>query len=542
MFGEEAVAVETPAGGGVVVRTRRLARGAYCVLADGANSRLRRGMGVQMVGGGVIQHLVSMHFRSPTLAKIISRRPGMLYFVCGPEAVVTLVVHSLKEAEFVAQIPFFPPLQSLADFSPEVCRNLVEAAAGAPCHDVDIRDLRTWGMRAQVAEKFSVGNRVFLMGDAAHVFPPAGGFGMNTGIHDAHNLAWKLAAVLKGVAGEDLLATYEQERKPIAENNAAVSVANWEDAIRVPAALGLDPSSAALLNHFASGVAAKCLPAGAAKGLLNLGLFIGRRASGLHGPMTHWRRQQLTSIFESGKSLRLLYPNEDLAYRYESNAVLEESIKGRSEGAPSRSAPFVPATRLGVRLPHCPLLMRRPAPQAARTPGTSDVTVCGEARPAEVSTLDLVPSKDVAMLLLVGDDVSDGSWAQAAVDLQRRGHRLQIARVCMGAADVGTKPLQRSSRHCSAPVSASGNTQTLIIDHAAVAKGYAGNVLRGVDVAEDAEGRWNDVRGVGDDGAVMVRPDGHVCWMSSGRPERDGCAELLWVLNKAFCRSVGNAD
>ena len=70
-----------------------------------------------------------------------------------------------------------------------------------------------WQSTADIAESFCQG-RVFLAGDAAHVMPPYGGFGGNTGIHDAHNLAWKLALVLKGIAGPDLLSTYEPERRP----------------------------------------------------------------------------------------------------------------------------------------------------------------------------------------------------------------------------------------------------------------------------------------------------------------------------------------
>ena len=70
-------------------------------------------------------------------------------------------------------------------------------------------------MAAQTAERFRAG-RVFLAGDAAHLIPPVGGYGMNTGIQDAHNLAWKLAGVLAGWAGPSLLETYEAERQPVA--------------------------------------------------------------------------------------------------------------------------------------------------------------------------------------------------------------------------------------------------------------------------------------------------------------------------------------
>ncbi len=72
-----------------------------------------------------------------------------------------------------------------------------------------------WDATADTAERFQKG-RVFLVGDAAHVMPPSGGFGGNTGVQDAHNIAWKLALVLKGLAGPDLLATYDLERRPAA--------------------------------------------------------------------------------------------------------------------------------------------------------------------------------------------------------------------------------------------------------------------------------------------------------------------------------------
>ena len=85
-----------------------------------------------------------------------------------------------------------------------------------PDAKVEIEDIANWHAVAEVAERFQDG-RVFLVGDAAHVMPPMGGFGGNTGVQDAHNLAWKIALVLKGLAGPDLLSTYNTERQPIGE-------------------------------------------------------------------------------------------------------------------------------------------------------------------------------------------------------------------------------------------------------------------------------------------------------------------------------------
>jgi len=94
-------------------------------------------------------------------------------------------------------------------------RELVHAALGTKDVEVTVEDVMPWQSVADVAERFQDG-RVFLAGDAAHVMPPYGGFGGNTGIADAHNLAWKLALVVRGKAGPGLLSTYEPERRPAA--------------------------------------------------------------------------------------------------------------------------------------------------------------------------------------------------------------------------------------------------------------------------------------------------------------------------------------
>jgi hypothetical protein len=102
-----------------------------------------------------------------------------------------------------------------ADVSESRMIELVRAGVGKPDLPVRIDGYSRWRATADVAQKLQDG-RVFIIGDAAHLMPPNGGFGGNTGIHDAHNLAWKLAQVIRGQAHPRLLETYATERRPVA--------------------------------------------------------------------------------------------------------------------------------------------------------------------------------------------------------------------------------------------------------------------------------------------------------------------------------------
>ncbi|MDQ0772799.1 putative polyketide hydroxylase [Streptomyces aurantiacus] len=103
-------------------------------------------------------------------------------------------------------------------------RDLIEAAVGRPCA-AEVVSAATYAVEARVATRYREGS-VFLAGDAAHVFAPTGGFGLNTGVQDAHNLIWKIDLVRKGLAPSELLDTYESERRPVAQSNARWSKQN----------------------------------------------------------------------------------------------------------------------------------------------------------------------------------------------------------------------------------------------------------------------------------------------------------------------------
>jgi len=113
-----------------------------------------------------------------------------------------------------------------ADIREETLVRHVRTGVGVPDLEVRIDGVSRWRATAEVASRLRAG-RVFLAGDAAHVMPPNGGFGGNTGIHDAHNLAWKLALCLSGAAGDGLLDSYEAERLPVARFTAEQAFARY---------------------------------------------------------------------------------------------------------------------------------------------------------------------------------------------------------------------------------------------------------------------------------------------------------------------------
>src|SRR5262249_13527946 len=149
------------------------------------------------------------------LGHLVADRPGLLYWISNPE-VDGLFVAVNNRDRWVFQTRYDPARgESAGDFTDDRCVDLVRRAAGVADLEGGVLAVLHWPMAARIASPFRAG-RVLLAGDAAHVIPPAGGQGLNVGIQGVHNLAWKLAGVLRGWAGADLLDTYEVERLPIA--------------------------------------------------------------------------------------------------------------------------------------------------------------------------------------------------------------------------------------------------------------------------------------------------------------------------------------
>ncbi|WP_420226706.1 FAD-dependent monooxygenase [Pigmentiphaga litoralis] len=249
-YGERASAVEdrgdhvrvtvTPAEGGPAWEVH--AR--YAVGCDGPRSLMRKSMGIGYSGqsqeardffGG---QMLSFYFRSSDLAQVMGKRPAWQYWAVNPEQRGLLV--SIDGAETWLLLVQVPPGKTMAEMDGAA---LSRAVVGAP-HDFRPIATMPWSAGyALVADTLAKG-RLFLAGDAAHLFTPTGGMGYNTSIDDVVNLGWKLAGAVRGWGGPALLASYDQERRPIALRNTAFARRMADSIGRVPVDPGVEADDA----------------------------------------------------------------------------------------------------------------------------------------------------------------------------------------------------------------------------------------------------------------------------------------------------------
>lgn len=195
-------------------------RADYLVAADGPRSPVREQLGIGQSGPGDLFHNVSITFRSRRLADVVGERRFIVCYLTSPDADGALLPVDNRE-HWVFHAPWHPEQgEMLEEFTDERCADHIRRAVGDPGLDIEITGRAPWHAAQRVARSYSSG-RVFLAGDSAHEMSPTGAFGSNTGIQDAHNLAWKLAAVLGGWAGQGLLDSYDAERRPVAEATSA---------------------------------------------------------------------------------------------------------------------------------------------------------------------------------------------------------------------------------------------------------------------------------------------------------------------------------
>lgn len=400
----------------------------FVVAADGSNSVVREQLGIAM-RGPVLANMASVFFKSKIYQD--GTRP-VISFIFSPDFCGILVAHA--DDDYVLMAPYLSNTQKVAADGPAYWERLLPKVIGRD-EPFQIHSTGTWAMTSQMAETFVRGN-VLLAGDAAHRFPHTGGFGLNSGVQDAHNLAWKLAAVIEGRASAALLDSYEPERRPVVERFAEQSVANY---FRMDAVMdGLISGGQTLVGiteAFAHPVVRR-LPApvvgAVADGMMKLGMrptskLLGDSASARARRADVKRRIPL-------QSQEFVSTGLEFGYVYSGDRIASESIPQPIEG--DGIMEYRPTTWPGARMPHSWL--------AADDGGEP------------VSTHDLLELRDYTLFT-----ADPAGWRAAVTE-------------AMPVTVVGLEPAVEADR-----------------------------------------GRLIDLFEVGEHGAVLVRPDGHVAWRTS---------------------------
>ena len=382
----------------------------YLIAADGAHSSIRKILAIDMDGADNLGQFCNIYCEFD-IAKWVNYRPfiGMLF--TDPSLSGRLIASVDGCNRWIIGIRFAAD-NTKEHFTDDYCINEIRRIVGIADLPVNIINKNFWTMAAQIARQYRK-NSVFLMGDAAHRLPPTGGFGMNTGIQDAHNLAWKLAFMINYNISDTLLDTYYEERAPIAEQNIRWSTEN-----------------AVLYDE------------------INLAICSGDN------------EKLQVKLQEQYQNLN--YTGLDLGFIYHSSAIISENNQ-RLSSTPSE---YIPTTLPGSRAPHVRLLKNNKI----------------------ISTLDLFENE---FILLIG---SEGEpWRAAANEL----------------------------------------SEALVIPFTVYKIADDGDLI-------DLDNIWYDIYGITKNGAVMVRPDGHVSWRSNSAVDNPK-VELKNVL-LIYCDKYVNED
>jgi 2-polyprenyl-6-methoxyphenol hydroxylase-like FAD-dependent oxidoreductase len=302
----------------------------YVLGCDGAGSLVRRTMEIPMIGPQSLSRFIAIHFES-NLDRYFKANQGPVILFCGSDVPGGMIGYDMTH-NWALMCPI-PKAAKLEDYTPEVVRGLVCKVIGDADAVFTIRTVNEWNMTAQVAANYRKGPFI-LVGDAAHRFPPTGGLGINTGIQDAHNLAWKLIAVAHGWADPVLLDSYETERHPIARRNALQSARNAVRLTEINRVVGVESTRfVGQLGEVGPEIGLAALRPSTDYGLN------GSDAASLE------KREKVQAAIESQRehfdSLGI-----DLGFVYASGALVADDLPANSGYG------YTPAIRAGGRFPH----------------------------------------------------------------------------------------------------------------------------------------------------------------------------------------------
>ena len=309
-------------------------RAKYMVAADGGRT-VGKTLGVAMEGPTKLITQISVHFEADLSQWIPDDRVLLNWLKPMHRQGVSVIVpmgpdkwgrNSPEWSLGLPRMPFDP-----LSFSDEEAADEVRKILGVADLPIKVRCVSEWVVEGVLAERYRVG-RVFLAGDAAHRHPPTTGLGLNTGIQDAHNLAWKLALATKGNAGDKLLDTYEAERRPVGAFNVEWALnAFFNHMLLEMGVVAVHPNNLTEVQTPGHVI-------GAVQGLF---------ADSANGRM---RRDRLATIFGT-QAIEFFAQDVELGFVYDSSAIVKDGTP-----APARPADgqlYIPTSRPGHRLPHC---------------------------------------------------------------------------------------------------------------------------------------------------------------------------------------------
>lgn len=217
-------------------------RAQYVVGADGARSPVGEQLGFNYLGEMGLGAALNIHLEAD-LTKYVEHRPGVLYWMTQPGN-----NYWVGSGTWICAAPFtewvnlsmYDPADGEPDLSEPALLERVRSTIGDDSIEVKIKSVSKWQINHVVAESYQQG-RAFLVGDAAHRHPPANGLGSNTSVQDSFSLAWRLAYVLRGLAGPELLDTYTQERQPVGRKVVDRAMKSVGDMAPIAEALGFSP-------------------------------------------------------------------------------------------------------------------------------------------------------------------------------------------------------------------------------------------------------------------------------------------------------------